>query len=280
MCLTRRTTSGGNEDLLKSSVQLSYDLDDCLNESCVYLTYDEYADLSSSGQNLTILQMNIRGIIGKQNELTSLLKKGSENKISAVLLCETWLRKENINLLKIPGYETYSKERKGKGGGVCILLDEELIGKRREDLEEDSSIYENIVVEIKTDNDPILLVSAYRPPNTPQSEFIADYGEHIKKLQKKNSNIILGIDHNMDLLKCSSNRKTQEFLELNLEKRLLPCITKPSRITHISSTLIDNIFCSAELNSRSLSSLILTDISDHLPCMTVFDSLLPTMKEK
>ena len=84
----------------------------------------------------------------------------------------------------------------------------------------------------------------------------------------------------MDLLKCSTQRNTQHFLEEILSHKLMPCITKPTRITHSSAMLIDNIFSSFELHHVAISGLIITDISNHLPCLSVFDLVLPTTKRE
>ena len=81
-----------------------------------------------------------------------------------------------------------------------------------------------------------------------------------------NENVLLRRDHNLDLLKSSSHPNTQSFLEINLEKNLLPCVTKPTRITHTSATLIDNILISHPLQKSFDSGIIIDDMSDHLPC--------------
>ena len=49
---------------------------------------------------------------------------------------------------------------------------------------------------------------------------------------------------------------------------LYPLITKPSRITDITATLIDNIFMN-ELQFQVNSGLLITDISDHVPVFAI-----------
>ena len=46
---------------------------------------------------------------------------------------------------------------------------------------------------------------------------------------------------------------------------MLPVITKPTRITDTSATLIDNIFISGKLQKAYHSEIIISDMSDHLP---------------
>ena len=53
--------------------------------------------------------------------------------------------------------------------------------------------------------------------------------------------LIIGVDHNLDLMKSDKHKPTKEFIELNLEHELIPTVTKPTRITKNSATLIDNI---------------------------------------
>ena len=53
--------------------------------------------------------------------------------------------------------------------------------------------------------------------------------------------LIIGMDHNLDLIKSDKHRPTKEFIEVNLENELIPTITKPTRITRNTATLIDNI---------------------------------------
>ena len=48
-----------------------------------------------------------------------------------------------------------------------------------------------------------------------------------------------------------------------------PTITRPTRITQRSATLIDNIFVSSKLHRNFDSMIILDDISDHLPTLTL-----------
>ena len=71
------------------------------------------------------------------------------------------------------------------------------------------------------------------------------------------------MDHNLDLLKNSTHKHTQQFIEE------MPTITRPTRITNSSATLIDNIFVSEKLYRFYESAILLDDMSDHLPTLTL-----------
>ena len=72
------------------------------------------------------------------------------------------------------------------------------------------------------------------------------------------------MDHNLDLLKINSHKKTEEFLECYLENGLIRQITKPTHITQMSATLIDNVMISKKLCGYTESRILIDDISDHM----------------
>ena len=75
------------------------------------------------------------------------------------------------------------------------------------------------------------------------------------------------MDHNLDLIKSDKHQPTKEFIEINLENELIPTITKPTRITRNTATLIDNIMIGRNYQSVYTSMILLTDTSDHCPTM-------------
>ena len=99
-----------------------------------------------------------------------------------------------------------------------------------------------MTIELKTHKDSVLLCSIYRPPNTSGVDFLVDYKKLVTKLLKENDKLAIGSDHNLDLLKYNEHSVTWEFIESNLDLGLFPQINRPTRITHSTATLIDNIF--------------------------------------
>ena len=175
--------------------------------------------------------------------------------IDVVLLCETWLKPSTLDLFGIPHYKSFHVTRKDRiGGGTSILVNEKLRSRERCDLLVETRFLEHCIVKLKTDKRNILLVSAYRPPNTNARTFLTEYKKLLDKLKKqKDHEIVIGLDHNLDLLKCHLNQPTNDFLELNLDRKLIPCISKPTRITNKSATLIDNIMISRSLQGNYTS---------------------------
>ena len=69
----------------------------------------------------------------------------------------------------------------------------------------------------------------------------------------------------MDFLKSAKHPQTLEFLKMNLDLDLKPTISRPTRITTKTATLIDNVFLSQRLQYQYTSNILVDDISDHLP---------------
>ena len=136
------------------------------------------------------------------------------------------------------------------------------------------------IVELKTDTKNILVVSGYRPPNTNVKILLKEYKNLISSLKKcKYHEIVIGIDHNLDLMKTHLHKQTSDFLELNLTNDLIPCITRPSLITHKTATLIDNIFVSLKLQQQLTPFILTDDISDHLPTVAILGNQRKCIKE-
>ena len=69
-------------------------------------------------------------------------------------------------------------------------------------------------------------------------------------------------------------------MEYNLEINMLPVITKPTRITDTSATLIDNILISDKLQQAYHSGIIISDLSDHLPTVIKLQNAKQDIKKQ
>ena len=77
------------------------------------------------------------------------------------------------------------------------------------------------------------------------------------------------MDQNFDLLKSHIHSQTQTFLENTLNANLIPTIMRPTRITKSSATLIDNIYIHKQLNYKFDLGILLSNILDHMPTLTI-----------
>ena len=186
------------------------------------------------------------------------------NKFSIIGISETWLQSnDSINLESYNFVHNYRRDR--LGGGVGLYLDNSLNYKPRSDLScDDSECVESLFVEICIPKKKGIIVGiVYRPPNQNANDFV-QYINLIIRISKENKYIYLMGDFNLNLMNHESHQQTSEFLDIMYSNMLFPLITRPTRITSYTATLIDNIFTN-HVENYLFSGLLFTDISDHLP---------------
>ena len=211
------------------------EMDSCLwNDKCGYIDLDHCTNLNQNKYNLITMQLNICSILAHQQELSQLLRnlerKGSC--VDIIPLCETFLTKKTEKMVNIPGYKLIRKHcPTRKGGGVFILLNENIPYKRRHDLNIfEEGILESVFMEIRGKNGRKIIVgSMYKPPNAESKQLIDGLETLVTKVrsnQKKDKpELIIGIDHNLDLLKGQIHLPTRHFIDRIDELNLLLTIT-------------------------------------------------------
>ena len=152
-------------------------------------------------------------------------------------------------------------------GGVGIYINSDLSYCRRDDL----SIFiphviETLFIEVQLNKTKsIILGVIYRPNSQPRADmdiFITKLADITAKINIENKESYIMGDFNIDLLKFQSHEKTKHFIESMLTTEYLPVITKPTRVTDHSATLLDHIYS----NNKSLnytSGIVITDVADH-----------------
>ena len=163
-----------------------------------------------------------------------------------------------------------------------ILISSTCRYKRRQDLEEtDCPSLESCFIELETNKKNIILGSIYRPPNSSPNEFIELFNTLSQKIYNENPNteLVIGLNHNMDLLKHRNHRPTRLFVETLYDIGLVPLIMKPTHISHSSATLINNILVNHRLADNTDQGIICDNTSDHLPCYILVHDIYPMKKE-
>ena len=117
------------------------------------------------------------------------------------------------------------------------------------------------------------ICTLYRPPNTDVVNFINALETLLCTL--KNKTVYLCGDFNINILNSDRDTNTGNFLDMLYSYGLHPLVTKPTRITEYSKTIIDNIF-TTETDIAINSGLLICDITDHLPVFAIpeYSSLL------
>ena len=168
-----------------------------------------------------------------------------------------------------PGYDLfYSPPLTSKGGVVVYVLKDTFSSvKLRSDLSINENDIESICLEISEGNQTYVCCTVYRHPKNNYNLFEEYLLKVINTLKRENVLFYLQGDINIDLLNPSA-QMTERYLDCLLPNNIVPCITKPTRITQSSATLIDHVNIFRPLNQIAKfvdAGCLLLDISDHLP---------------
>ena len=244
-------------------------------ESCDYHDEDTFKCLTkdSKDDEFSLLHLNIRSILNKFDDLKAYLNSLEYN-FSVIGLSETWLNQNNCTDFPLPCYHYIGKVRNNKhGGGVGLYVNCSYQFRERDDLAVNiDDIIESQFIELTTKPKNTLVGIIYRPPNSKIDQFIECLTEMLQKLDLQNKKCYLMGDFNLDLLKIDENQYTKDFINQMFSSTFYPLISKPTRITNISATLIDNIFVN-DLEECHRCGILYTDLSDHLPVFQITFSL-------
>ena len=157
-----------------------------------------------------------------------------------------------------------------RGGGAALFVKPSLTFSV---IHIDSTNFESVFIETLyiINKSKTVVGIIYRPPNSDVKSFNNEIELIIKNLTKSKANLILLGDFNINLLNSETHPESEDFLNLLFANTLLPLVTKPTRFGSESTTLIGNII-SNPLTNRTLSGVILDDISDHLPVFLIIDA--------
>ena len=248
------------------------------DQDCSYYNVDELEQsMNDVNFKYKALHLNVRSLNKNFDKLKLLLTELQQIKCSPdfIMICETFLNDDSCSSHHLPGYSFVEKHRTATmGGGVALYIKEGFSYKIRDDLSIfHEGQFESVFVEIdlNTSVKKLILGEIYRVPNSNQRDFIDKYNSIITKIGKED--IIIGTDQNLDLIKSGTDSIIQDFLNINYSNGIIPLITKPTRITHTSATLIDNIYTNVSNFTSIKSGIISADISDHLPVFAFLNKI-------
>ena len=170
------------------------------------------------------------------------------------------------------GYMIHTTNRKeAKGGGTAVLIKKGITHKRRKDLEimVEKEAEATFIEMIAKNGKKFVVRSLYRAPNMKEDTFVNYVKDTVHKVKCENGQkeIIMGMDHNLNLLKVNQHKGMKIFLDTMLELDMIPTITRPTRITNTMATLINNIFIGGKIQRNYESYIVIAKISDHLPSL-------------
>jgi hypothetical protein len=188
------------------------------------------------------------------------------------------------SIVEFDNYKAVYKHKDGtkEGGGLAFFIKNEIQFAVRNDLivpADKNNLFDCLFIEVQLNKHAlyaknIIVGLIYRTPRfRSEFEFISWLGPLLFNVSKENKDIIILGDMNIDLLKTNSLSESCQYFDMMLCNSFIPTITRPTRVTQFSATLIDHIFLKQTSHrARYLSGTLLTDISDHFTNFIFLDS--------
>ena len=160
----------------------------------------------------------------------------------------------------------YRKNR--SGGGVSLCIYNTVKFTRRLDLEYFDAEMESIFIEIDSSifntKSNVIIGLIYRMPDSSVEIFIERMDTILNVIHKEKKICYFLGDLNLCFLKCDTHKHTSDFLDMIYTHGVFPLITKPTRVTETSATLIDHILTNNfDIHSHHVQGILCTSISDH-----------------
>jgi hypothetical protein len=233
----------------------------------------KYQDLQIGSDSFALLHMNIRSIPQNLSKLENYLYNLPLS-FTVIGISETWLKESNADCYSLDGYKHFSLCRQGKkGGGVSIFVQEDISVNTRPEFQRNETFLECLFIEIPKENtglgkDAVLGV-VYRPPDQDITMFQETLSCILQTVKRENKLLYLMGDFNINLIDSERHLPSSEFIETLYSFSLFPLITKPTRITENSATLIDNIYFNDISLTNTFNGILFSAISDHLPIFSI-----------
>ena len=224
---------------------------------------------------LSILNLNCQCVNSKFDHIKLFLEGINNNSmpVSVITLQETWADNETeINFFTLPNYTmVYDDSRLSKHGGLVTYIHNTFTFERLSDdiYNQNSTVYESMFLKIHNKSSKFIkyiIGNIYRRPSSTIDElgqFIDEFTTVTQNLQEQHMKSYLCGDYNINLLKIDSLLHCNRFFENITTLGFFPQITRPTRLSGESNTLIDNIFTN-NFCKPHLSGILVTPISDHL----------------
>ena len=221
----------------------------------------------------SMFHTNIRSMNRNFECLRNLLDQRLNLKCSVIGLTETWLSDTPHSLYSLQGYDLIVNNRPNRqGGGVALYIKTDFNFTQKTALNHVNDSIETIFIEIEfVGRKNIVIGIIYRPPNSSHNDFLLNLQNILSNPILRSKDCFLMGDFNANLLKYDTDSFVHEFYGTLLTSSFIPLISKPTRMSEQSSTLIDNIF--TNMHPFPHAGVVISDITDHFPIFANFPIL-------
>ena len=247
--------------------------------NCLYYNEKTFNNKCHGINNpLSFIHVNICSIPKNYGKFDAFLAT-LEHKFPIICCSESWFKNTSIDRHTPSGFtHVYDYRPKKRGGGTSMFIKNTIQYQQRDDLKLDievnlsNSCFIEIDKHCVSGTRNIIVGCIYKAPHCSIAQFNEKFNDVLNCLSNEKKDIFILGDFNIDGAdRCSSNRQTQEFLNIIAVHSFTNLIQKPTRITNHSATLIDGIITNVSIeNNIHASGIFPTKLfSDHFPIFTI-----------
>lgn len=232
----------------------------CCRLACEDSRYVFLSDVPSESRGdekqISIFHINCQGLNSSFDFINDI---SSLSVFQVIGLTETWLNKHNSELLRIPGYSLFTKNRElRQHGGLAAYVRSDIKVTVKSDMSVyKEMVFESFVLQLKIDKFQCFVIVAYRPPSSAFDEFVDLLEQQLEKIPVETPCFLMG-DLNVDLI--DPGQKTNLLLDMMISYGLIPSINVSTRVTASTAKCLDNIFTNVPFSNPCV---LVSDTSDH-----------------
>ena len=263
--------------------------DSTWSDISAFLTHCQYKQQRnvkrSTSSQLKTFSMNIRSLFKNIDKLREDIEIYDKYDILCFNETNCTLEKlpNGINDVTLNGFhEPYIQNpirTTGKGGGLAIYVHKRVVDSDKIEVFNPNPEPSNTSGEFqfiklhqcKGYNRTKIIGNVYRSPARKPEAFLEIFKNTLHNLGRHSrKHMTLHGDFNLNLLKHSSNQACQNIIDIASSYGYIQIVSRPTRITDHSATLIDHIYTN-NLEDTISCNVLTTDLSDHLAIVTTIN---------
>jgi hypothetical protein len=265
---------------------------DDINLQCTYTNETDFISANSNCTTPYVMSVNIQSLVSKFTDFSSLIYELAKNNCAPIIICiqEIW-QIPCDDFISLKGYQPLiykCRNNNTQGGGVGIYVRNNVSYSLNKPLSVFvDRIFESIFIDVVISGKKFTVGSLYRPGNHPTltqneqfNEFTDIFSHTLDNLSNCKPPLLLYGDINIDCLRYSHSSISTEYIDLLFSYGMLQLVTRPTRCTVTSASLIDHII----VNSHSLTTkvfILVSMLSDHFPLIHFMTATEPkSLKSK
>ncbi len=247
--------------------------------TCAYFTSSEFIESAPKhSSQFSVFSLNCRSLPAHWADIKDLVANMSRPDFffDVIGLTEVFRLRDNVSYC-LDGYHDIISRTRGERddgrGGVGLFIKDKHTYLQRDDLSVFiPHVFESVFVELVVPKKKNIIVGCIYRPNTPPLADMDIFTCHLLDIvdivNTENKTLFLCGDFNIDLLSYNHHEKTKAFTDDLYSRGISPLITKPTRVTDHSATIIDHIYTNLG-KSDFKSGIIITDVADHFGVFTI-----------